>query len=100
MANGPAFRFRQQTVLLSLALIIFASSAAVVHIHPQLGENGPDGIHCLICVAAHSPTVLTSAIAPPPVCSGIRALDCAPEINPHSRLLSPDLFIRPPPVSL
>ena len=83
--------------MLCLLLAVFASTAAIVHIHPPASDGGPNATHCLICNAAHAPTVLTSAFTPVPVFSGIRSTVSLPESDPHSRLLSPDLFIRPPP---
>lgn len=84
---------------LCLALAVFAATAAIVHVHPDTA-GGPDANHCLICIAAHAPTVLTSVFAPLPVLAAVRAAISLPESDPHCRFLSPDLFIRPPPDSV
>lgn len=82
--------------MLCLLLAVFASTAAIVHMHPHAGDGGPNATHCLICVAAHAPTVLTSAFTPVPAFTRIRCTVSLPESDPHSRFLSQDLFIRPP----
>jgi hypothetical protein len=71
-----------------LLLAVFASTAAVVHVHPQNGETGPKAIHCLICVAAHSPTILVSAVVPVVLLADIRGIVHLPKSGPYSRLLS------------
>ena len=86
--------------MLCVALVLFVSTAAIVHVHPHASDGGPNATHCLICVAAHAPTVLTSAVAPLPVVTGIRGTISLPESDPHSRVQSPDLFIRPPPAAI
>ena len=85
--------------VLCLVLAVFASSAAVLHVHPATGDTGSNATHCLICVAAHSPTLLVSAIAFSPLMVRRPAVVSPAETNPHSRLLSHDLFIRPPPAA-
>ncbi|MBZ5510527.1 MAG: hypothetical protein LAN70_05080 [Acidobacteriia bacterium] len=86
--------------MLCVALAVFAATAAIVHVHPHASDGGPNATHCLICVAAHAPTVLTSVVAPLPAVTSIRGTISLPESDPHSRLLSPDLFIRPPPATV
>lgn len=86
--------------MLCLALALFVSTAAIVHIHPDAGDGGPSTTHCLICVAAHAPTILVSSAGPLPTVAGVRAVVSLPDSDPHCRFLSPDLFIRPPPASL
>jgi hypothetical protein len=79
---------------------VFAATAAIVHVHPHDADRSPNATHCLICVAAHAPTVLTAAVAPLPAVTGVRGTISLPESDPHSRFLSPDLFIRPPPAAV
>jgi hypothetical protein len=86
--------------LLCVVLAVFAATAAIVHVHPHAADRSPNATHCLLCVAAHSPTVLTSAIAPLPAIARVRAIISLPESDPHSRVLSPNLFIRPPPAAV
>ena len=83
--------------MLCVALAVFASTAASGHAHPHAGAGGPNSTHCLICAAAHAPTILVSIAAPLPAVAGVRATISLPESDPHSRFLSQDLFIRPPP---
>jgi hypothetical protein len=84
---------------LCLLLAVFASAAAIVHFHPH-AEGGPTETHCLICVAAHAPTILVSIAAPLPAVAGVRATVSLPASDLHSRFLSQDLFIRPPPATV
>jgi hypothetical protein len=91
---------QRRTAVLCLLLAVFASTAAVVHVHSPNSETGPKAIHCLICVAAHSPTIFVSAVVPVALVAGIRGIIYLPESDPHSRLLSHDLFIRPPPATV
>jgi hypothetical protein len=86
--------------MLCLALAIFASTAAIVHSHPDAGDGGPTATHCLICVAAHAPTILVSTAAPVPTAAGVSATVSLPDSDSHSRFLTPDLFIRPPPATV
>jgi hypothetical protein len=86
--------------ILCVVLAVFAATAAIVHVHPHAADRSPDATHCLICVAAHAPTVLTSALAPLPAVTSIRDTISLPESDPHSRFLSQDLFIRPPPAAI
>jgi hypothetical protein len=79
---------------------VFAATAAIVHAHPHASDVGPSAKHCLICVAAHAPTVLTAAVAPLPAVTGVRGTISLPVSDPHSRFLSQDLFIRPPPATI
>jgi hypothetical protein len=88
---------RRQTAVLCLALAVFASSLAAIHVHPLLGDEGPRTTHCLICIAAHSPSVLAAAVAPLPDVSRSQGTVRLAEADHRSRLVSPDLFIRPPP---
>ena len=85
---------------LCLLLALFASTAALVHIHPDVSDGGPAATHCLICIAAHSPTILVSSPVPVPAVAGVRATVSLPDSDPHNRLLSKDLFIRPPPATV
>jgi hypothetical protein len=86
--------------MLCVALAVFAATAAIVHVHPHAAERSPNATHCLICVAAHAPRLLTAAVAPLPVVASIRGTISLPESDPHSRFLPPDLFIRPPPATV
>jgi hypothetical protein len=86
--------------MLCLALAVFASTAAIVHIHPHASDAGPNATHCLICVAAHAPTILVSTAAPVPTVARVRATVSLPDSDPHNRFLSQDLFIRPPPAAV
>jgi len=86
--------------MLCLALAVFASTAAIVHIHPQASDGGPNATHCLICVAAHAPTILVSTVASVPAVAGVPATVSLPDSDPHCRFLSQDLFIRPPPATV
>ena len=90
---------QRRTAVLCLLLAVSASTAAALHVHSLNTETGPNAIHCLICVAAHAPTVLLSAVAPVAPVAGIRGIINLPESDPPSRLLSHDLFIRPPPAT-
>jgi hypothetical protein len=93
----PATGLQRLAAVLCLVLTVFASSAAVIHMHSDAAETGPKATHCLICVVAHAPTILVSAVVPAPAVAGVRGAVSLPERDPHSRFLSPDLFIRPPP---
>ena len=86
--------------MLCVVLAVFAATAAIVHVHPHDANGGPNATHCMICIAAHAPTVLTAAVVPLPSITCIRRSVSIPQSDPHSRLLSPDLFIRPPPVAI
>jgi hypothetical protein len=86
--------------ILCVVLAVFAATAAIVHVHPHDADRSPNATHCLICVAAHAPTVLTAAVAPLPAIARVRAIISLPESDPHSRFLSQDLFIRPPPATV
>lgn len=90
---------QRTAAVLCLVLAVFASSAAVLHVHPNTGDAGPNATHCLICVAAHSPTLLVSVIAFGPLMVGAPSVVSPAETDPHSRYLSHDLFIRPPPAA-
>jgi hypothetical protein len=79
---------------------VFAATAAIVHVHPHSGDGGPNATHCLVCVAAHAPTVLAAAVAPLAAMVSIRGTVSLPESDPHSRFLAQDLFIRPPPATV
>ena len=96
----PATGLQRLTTALCLVLMVFASSAAVIHTHPDTAETGPNATHCLICVAAHAPTILVLTVAAAPAVAGVRATVSLPDSDPHSRFLSPDLFIRPPPATV
>lgn len=99
MVEGPRVdTVRRYAALLGLVLVIFASTLAAVHFHQQDSDT-PSKAHCLICVETHSPTALASSAEPVRHLSARQETVRTLELSYPSELVSPELFIRPPPAA-
>ena len=88
---------RRRRVLFSLFLVLSLAFAQAIHFHLDL-EQGPSG-QCALCLATHTPTVVTVAQLGPvhvPVSFG-HVQHGAVSIIQHSEIF--DLYIRPPPAA-
>jgi hypothetical protein len=87
-------RWRRLCAIACILLVIFASSAELIHKH-ESGRVNPD---CSLCVTAHSVVQATVyTIAPVPMLTLARLAETQPDYVRHR--LDIRLSIRPPPVS-
>ncbi len=85
---------RKAVVILWIAVLVAFSFVQVMHTHAALSD--PERGHCAVCLAMHSPAVITA----PPVLTSIALLQTRlaifePEVR--SSECCPFLYTRPPP---
>jgi len=88
-------------MLFVLVVAVFGFVQAV-HVHDGLAtDDGPGApaAHCLICVAAHSAPIVTTASLAPVLA---HTATVTPVLDPQlsTQLVIPSAFIRPPPQAL
>ncbi len=90
-------------VVLSAVLVLFATTAEATHIH---SENNVSKQHskkssdtCLICHAAHSPSLAAEAMSCPTPAS-IEESVCLSDSHDYSRLSTLGHYVRPPPATI
>ncbi len=86
---------QRHMAVLCVVLAVLFSTVAAVHVHLNVSGTAPE--HCLLCLAAHCPTLLAPPIALAPTETGVRGTIALLATNPYDHGLLSAFFIRPPP---
>ena len=90
-------------VAFAAVLVLFVTSVEVMHTHTERHVSGQHSKKssdtCLICNAAHSPSVVTQVLScPAPVL--VEETVFSFHADPRSRLTALRLYVRPPPSTI